>query len=160
MIMRFRQLFRDRRGNSVIELALFAPVIATFLVGMSDLALGLTRKFQIEQASYRALELITVGSLQSDYNAYVKPEAATAAGVPLANVKVYTRLDCDSTVKKAFSETPFTVTDVCTSSQQTSRFVRVEVVTDYEPTFSYMADLMGGADGKVRLTSRSTLRVQ
>lgn len=160
MIMHLRHLLRDRRGNSAIELALFAPIIASFIVGMSDLALGLTRKFQIEQASYRALELITVGSLQSDYDAYVKPEAAAAANVPLENVTVFTRLDCDATVKKAFTEGPFTAADVCTSSQQTSRFVRVEIVTDFEPTFSYMADVMGGADGKVPLTSRSTLRVQ
>ena len=153
MIMRLRQLLRDRRGNSVIELALFAPVIATFVVGMSDLARGLTRKFQIEQASYRALELITVGALQTDYSAFVRSAAAAAAGEPIANVTVTNWLECDGVKKANFS-------DVCTSSQQTARYVKVQIVSDFRPTFSYMADVMGGADGRVRLTSRSTLRVQ
>lgn len=153
MIVRLRHLLRDRRGNSAIELALFAPIIASFIVGMSDLALGLTRKFQIEQASYRALELITVGSLQTDYTAFVRAEAAAAAGEDVSNVTVTNWLECDGTKKEPFSET-------CSSSQQTARYVKVQIVSDFQPTFSYMADVMGGADGKVRLTSRSTLRVQ
>ena len=161
MIMRLAHLLRDARGNSVMEFALFAPVLASFIVGISDLAMGLARKYQIEQASYRALEMITVGSLQTDYNAFVRPEAAAAAGERIENVTVTSWLECNGTRKPDFSDTCAPANKTTgTPAEETARFVKVEIVSDYDPTFAYMANLMGGADGKVRLTSRSTLRVQ
>lgn len=145
---------RDRRGTSAIEFALLAPLMALLFVGISDFARGLTRKFQIEQATYRALELITVGNIQSDY-AYVKPEAAAAAGEPEANVTVINWLECDGTKQADFNGS-------CTGSQEIARFVQVTIFSDFEPIFSYgpLAKSFADAEGNVRLTARSTLRVQ
>lgn len=146
---------RDRKGSSVIEFALMAPVLALMFVGVSDFARGLARKFQIEQASYRALELITVGTIQSDYS-YVRPEAAAAAGVPEANVTVTNWLECNGEQKPQFS-------DICPEGQETARFVKVAIVADFQPSFSNgpLARNFGGNDnGTLRLTARSTLRVQ
>jgi len=144
----------DRRGTSAIEFALVAPVLALFAMGISDLALGLTRKYQLEQASYRVLELVTVGSLQSDY-AYVKPEAALAANVPLANVEVKAWLECNGADHDF--DTP------CLEAEQTARFLTVTITDSYQPIFPYGP--LGKAvaareDGAVPLTARSTIRIQ
>lgn len=155
MKRRVPDLPRDRRGSSLIEFALMAPVLALMFVGISDFARGLARKFQIEQATYRALELITVGSIQSDYS-YVRPEAAAAAGEPEANVAVTNWLECNNVQKAQFSET-------CPTGQETARFVQVTIVSDFQPSFSYgpLGRHFGGnEDGTMRLTARSTLRVQ
>ena len=37
-------LFRDERGTSIIELALVAPLLATLVIGMSDLSRGYSAK--------------------------------------------------------------------------------------------------------------------
>lgn len=154
MIQRMSNLLRNRKGSSAIEFALIAPIMAVMFVGVSDFARGLARKFQIEQASYRALELITVGTIQSDY-AYVAPEAATAAGVPVENVVVANWLECNGDVKAQFSE-------ICPEGQETARFVRVTIQADFQPSFSYGPLTRGFVqeDGTILLTARSTLRVQ
>lgn len=144
-----RRLLCDRRGTGAIEFALIAPVLATFALGITDLTLGLGRKYELDQASYRALEMITVGGIQGDY-AYVKPEAAAAAGVSQNKVTVVTKLECAGVVR-SFSDT-------CPGTQETSRFVTVTIVDDYRPTFSFLP--ITSADGTIRLTARSTIRVQ
>jgi len=48
----------------------------------------------------------------------------------------------------------------CPATQETARFVRVRIETDYEPAFAYLANLHGGTDGKIPLKTLSTLRVQ
>jgi len=159
--MRLRKLVQDRSGNSVMEFALFAPVLAMFLVGISDMAMGLARKFKIEQASYRSLEMISVGSRQPDYEVLIKPDAAAASGEPEANITVTSWLECNGVRKPDFNEACAPENKTAgTPAEETARFVKVEIVSDYEPTFAYMANLMGGADGKVRLTARSTIRVK
>lgn len=148
------RLYRDRRGTSAIEFALIAPMLAMVLAGICDIALGLTRKYQLEQASYRALELVTVGSLQGDY-AYVEPEAMEAAGVPAENVEVLAWLECNGT-RQAFSTT-------CTETQQTERFIEVVITDLYQPLFPYGPlgrAFAGNASGAVPLTARSTIRIQ
>lgn len=151
----FLSVLRSARGTSTIEFAIIAPVFAFMAMGIADLSRGLARKFQIEQASYRALELVTVGFIQSDYT-YVKPEAATAAGVSQNNVTVTNWLECDGVRQNDFN-------GACASGQQTARFVKVAIFDDFKPTFSYgpLGTTFGRNDqGLVRLTARSTLRVQ
>lgn len=149
------QIRRDGRGTSAIEFALVAPMLALFVLAITDIARAASRKYEIEQASYRALELVSVGSIQSDYS-YLKPDAAAASGEPESNITVKSWLECDGVLKEPFSET-------CSSSQQTARFITLTIVSDYEPIFNY--GMLGWTfglnhDGKRRLTSRSTLRVQ
>lgn len=144
-------LLGDRRGTSAIEFALVAPVLAVMTMGIADLSMGLARKFQLEQASYRALELVTVGTVVSDYS-YVKTEAVAAAEVPADNVTVTTWLECNGTKQASFDT-------VCLSTEQTARFLTVTILDDYEPIFAY-GPFTGAVDGKVRLTSRSTIRMQ
>lgn len=149
-------LLRDTAGASAIEFALIAPLLLSFLMGIFDLTRGLTRKFQIEQASYRALELVSVGSLQSDYTVFVKNEAMEASGEPDANVQVGNWLQCEN-------DAPIPMTDSCTGSQEVARYVQVTIFSDYKPYFTYgpLGEALGvDGTGTVRLTARSTVRVQ
>lgn len=148
------RLWRDCRGTGAIEFALVAPMLALFALGISDLSLGLARKYKLEQASYRALELVTVGTIVSDYS-YVRAEAASAAGVAPDKVTVLAWLECDGT-QQEFSTT-------CTPAQQTARFLTVTITDDYQTIFPYgpVAESLAAArEGKIPLTARSTIRIQ
>lgn len=158
------RLWRDCRGTSAMEFAFVAPALAFLAMGISDVARGLARKFEIEQASYRALELVTAGSIQSDLTAgsvrsdytYVRTEAAAATGEPESNVTVINWRECDGTKQSDFIGT-------CNTGQQLARFVQVTIFSDFRPMFSYgpMGTAFGlNVNGAVRLTARSTLRVQ
>jgi Flp pilus assembly protein TadG len=154
VITRLAGLGRDRRGTSAIEFALVAPLFAFLMAGITDLAMGLSRKYQLEQASYRALELVTVGTLQSDYS-YIEPEVMSAAEVPADNVEVEAWLECNS------AEQDFSTT--CAEDEQTERFLQVTVTDNYQPIFAFGPlgeALSANADGSIPLTARSTIRVQ
>ncbi len=51
-------IFRDERGTSIIEMALAAPLLATFLIGMVDLSRAYSAKLQVEQAAQRTIEMV------------------------------------------------------------------------------------------------------
>ncbi len=48
----------------------------------------------------------------------------------------------------------------CTASQQTSRYVTLEIVKDYDPLFTSAGYPDVKADGNVPLKARASLRVQ
>ncbi len=151
-----KRLFGNRRGASAIEFALVAPVLAFMVVAITDVARAVGRKFALDQAVYRTLEMVTVGALQSNYS-YVIPEAAAASGEEEENIDVVSWLECDN-VRQANSAAA-----TCPGTQQVARFVQVTIESDFEPMFSYGplgAAFTGNENGVVNLRSRSTLRVK
>lgn len=164
LIRNLKRLARDQRATSAMEFAFVAPALAFLAMGISDVARALARKYEIEQASYRALELVTAGSIQSDLTAgsvrsdytYVRTEAAAATGEPESNVTVINWRECDGTKQTDFIGT-------CNSSQQLARFVQITIFSDFRPMFGYgpLGPSLGlNQNGVIRLTARSTLRVQ
>ncbi|HEV2079232.1 MAG TPA: hypothetical protein VGR19_04970 [Allosphingosinicella sp.] len=140
---------------SVIEFGLIAPILAFTVMGIVDCANGFARKYKIEQATYRTLEMVT-GSRNTVSTADLRSGAASAAGEPEANVAIDTWLECDSVKAPA-------ATLNCTATQQTARFVQVTIFSDFQPSFSYgpLGTAFGAnSKGTVRLTARSTVRVQ
>jgi Flp pilus assembly pilin Flp len=151
---RLARLVREARGASVIELALFAPILAVMVMGISDVAMGYSRKLTLEQAAYRALERVAVGSVQSDYT-YLRGEVAAAAGVPESSVTVDSWLECDSMRQAEFSGS-------CPDGQMISRYVRIGIAGSYRPSFGAgpLARRLGGTDGNVPITVSTALRIQ
>jgi Flp pilus assembly protein TadG len=150
---RARRIGRDERGVSVIEMAFVAPVLAIFIVGVVDIGRGFSAKLTLEEAAYRTLEKVAVGTVQTDYT-YLKAEAATAAGVPQANVTVDSWLECDGTRQASFA-------GECTGTQQTARYVKVTITNNFKPSFPYGKwVLKSDASGNVALSAVSSLRVQ
>jgi len=158
MRLRFRHrleaLARDERGASMIEFALFAPMLALMVMGISDVSMGYSRKLTVEQAAYRTLERVAVGSVQSDYSS-LRTEAAAAAGVPVGNVTVTNWLECNGTRQADFN-------GLCGTGEMIARYVQIDIAASYTPSFSYgpLSRGLGGEDGNVALSASAAVRVQ
>lgn len=149
-------LARDERGVSVVEFALVLPVLAFLTMGTIDFGRGFASKYSLEQAAQRTIEMANVGAVGSDYN-YLKPEAASVAGVPVENVTVDQWLECDGGAAQDFTST-------CSAGQMVARYVRLTIVRDYQPSFNYsrlgftLANRQ--PNGAFRLSADSVVRVQ
>ena len=145
---RLRRFLRDERGTSLLEFALFSPVLAVMGMGITDLSMGYSAKLSLEQAANRTLEKVIVGTVQSDYS-YLRTEAATAAGVPESQVTVDYWLECD-TVRQPDPTVP------CGGGQMTSRYVTININSTYTPRFAV------GPLGRnaVPINANASLRVQ
>lgn len=151
---RVRPLAADARGASLIEFALFLPILAMMVMGISDVAMGYARKLELEAGAYRALEKVAVGSVQTDYE-YLKNDVAAEAEVTAADVEIDLWLECDRT-----RQTDFTGT--CGAGQELARYIEVAVDTTYETQFDYgpLARSMGGDNGFVPVSATAALRLQ
>ncbi len=147
-------LRRADRGASLIEFALFAPVLALMIMGISDVAMGYSAKLKLEQAAYRSLEKVAVGTVQSDYS-YLRAEAATAAEVPITNVTVDNWLECDRVRQASFDGT-------CPAGQMISRYVQITILSTFRPAFPYgpLARSFSGTDGSFAISAGAALRIQ
>lgn len=147
-------LRRDERGASAIEFALFAPILAMLVMGITDISMGYSRKLTLEAAAYRTLERVEVGTVQTDYSS-LRPEAASAAGVPVENVTVDTWLECDNTRQADFNGN-------CNSGQMIARYVQINIRATFTPSFDYgpLAGRFRSSNGNVPLTASASLRIQ
>jgi Flp pilus assembly protein TadG len=153
MFIALRRLRRDRRGVSVIEFGFAAPLLMLFILGIIDGARAISAKLTIDQAAYRALEKVTVGTVQTDYT-FAQTEAATAAGVPASQVTVTTWLECDGTRQANF-------TDSCTGTQQITRYVQIAITKTFVPSFGYGKWFLGAdASGNVNMSTSAAVRIQ
>ena len=147
-----RRLRADAKGASVVEFALFAPILSMMVMGISDFAMGYSAKLRVEGAIYRTLEKVAVGTVQTDYQ-YLKAEAATAAGVAQSAVTVDNWLECNRVRADSFA-------GQCAAGQDTARYVSVSITTSYTPRFGYGPLRNRNSSGVVPITSASSLRIQ
>jgi Flp pilus assembly protein TadG len=153
----------DERGVTLVEFGLFFPILALLLLGTIDLGRGLATKFGLEQAAQRTIELATLGSTttRTDYT-FLKAEAATAAGVPVAQVTLDQWLECTP----AGGGTPTraaTFNSTCAAGQQSARYVKITIYKDYTPNFAsipYIGSIATNPNGTMRLTADAGVRVQ
>lgn len=148
-----RRLRRDETGASIIEFALFVPILAAMLMGITDFSMGYAQKLRNEQAVYRALEKVAVGSVQSDYQ-YLRNEAAAAdgaGGIQTSHVTVDNWLECNRARQTDFD-------GECATGQDRARYVRVTVSYSYRPRFA--APMIVNSSGVVPLTASAALRIQ
>jgi Flp pilus assembly pilin Flp len=147
-------LLTDERGASLIEFALFLPILAAMVMGISDVAMGFSRKLAVEAAVYRTLEKVTVRTSETDLTA-LAVEAATAAGVDEDDVTIDIWLECDR-------ERETDVTADCPDGEETARYVSVEIEASYTPRFDYgpLADAFGGENGIVPTGATAAVRMQ
>jgi Flp pilus assembly protein TadG len=150
-----RRLGGDERGVSMLEFGLFLPILALIILGTMDMAKGLAVKFALEQATHRTIELASLsGRAKADYS-YLATEARTAADVPAANVQISNWLECNNVRQPSYSGT-------CPSGQQSAKYVSVQIHKDYTPMFRSIPYVrrFAGADGTIRVTATSGVRVQ
>lgn len=144
------RLRHDRRGVSVIELALCMPILGVVLVGLIDISSCYSAKMSLHQAAARSLERVQVSASTTDFS-YVKTEAAAAAGVPESQVTVTTWLECNNVKQEA------TVT-ACPGTEVGGRYVQVTINSSYTPNFPYSPLGARQQNGNVALTATSSVR--
>ena len=162
MIRRFRELARDRSGTATIELALCAPILATMVIGVSDISIAYGKKLELEQASQRAMEKVmqTTGEKTPEdtirYEAVCQYNGTDSSGncietapITTANVTVTYSLTCDGTA---------TAYDLdCTVGQNEVRYITTVVTDTYTPMFNLHFGTR--SDGKYHLEGKAGVRV-
>jgi Flp pilus assembly protein TadG len=147
------RLARDERGASVIETAIVLPILLTLMAGASDFAMAFWLKMETQQAAARAMEYATSGGLENLSVKQLRAEAAAAAEVPVANVTVLRRLECNGITQSLFEGS-------CADGQVTGRFVSVRITNTYEPILGpFLPDSIAN-QGSMSFTGFSTLRLQ
>src|SRR6188472_2922118 len=132
MMRLLRQLARDRSGTATIELALCAPILATMVIGVSDISIAFGKKLELEQAAQRAMEKVMQTTGEETPEDTIKKEAVCqyngndssgtcimTAPITTANVTVAYVLKCDGIV------TAYNLD--CTSTQTELRYITTVV---------------------------------
>lgn len=156
---RFRNLLRDDRGASIIELAFVAPIFATMLVGMTDLSRGFSAKLQLTQAAQRSIEKVMQTSFQTGAVDTLKAEAASAAGVDVSAVTIDYWLQCNG-VRQNGVDKATAYNGVCPNGQAYARYIQVEITKVYTPMFTKVKFAGANADGTYTLHGKAGIRVQ
>jgi Flp pilus assembly protein TadG len=156
MTRRLISLLRDRRGSSVIELAIAAPIFGAFIIGMVDLSRAYSAKLQLEQAAQRTIEYVQRNGYQPGDDSTLQAEAAAAAGVATSAVTVNKWLECYSgttTITKTYTG------QTCSAGQSYARYISVDITKTYAPIFRVKWD-MKTASSIYTLHGKAGLRVQ
>ena len=148
-----RKLIGCERGNSFVEMALAAPILATLLLGMIDISRGVAMKLQLVQAAQRTVELVQRSGFQYSDIADLETESEAAAGAG-SNATVTGWLECGS------STTRLAWTATCTSGQAYSRHMDVTITQSFTPLFGSRFFPGSNPDGTFTLTALSGVRVQ
>jgi Flp pilus assembly protein TadG len=161
MMRLFKRLRDSERGASVIELALAAPVFATLVVGISDVARAYSMKLRLEQAAQRSIETVQQQSRTGNNYTALSDEAAaaaTAAGYSGSTVTVTYSLECNGTVST--STTGAAISSTCGSGQTYARYVTVNISNSYTPMFTASYFPRHNANGTVTVSGYAGIRVQ
>jgi len=139
-------------GVATIELALYAPILATLTIGVVDMSNAFGRKLALEQATQRAIERVMQTTADTTVEQTIKDEAADQANVPEDQVTVTYRLECDQVVVDDYEAS-------CDVSQDEARYLMVTVTDSYTPMFPvHFAGI--NDDGTYHIRATSGMRTQ
>lgn len=151
---RLSHIWRDQRGNSLIEMGLAMPLLAALLMGTVDISRGVSAQIHLEQAAQRTVEMIQAKTdfTTDDIDVY-EADAEEAAGAgSVADVVAW--LECDNDgVHLDFD------TGSCDEDAPYARYVSVSVTGSYTPMFS--TQFFPNATGtNVPVSGNAVVRVQ
>ena len=162
MMRRLLNLARDRKGAAVIELALAAPILATMVIGVTDISIAYGQKLELEQAAQRAIEKVAQTTGETTPEDTIKKEAMCQyngtepddlgicpGAVTSDDVSVTYSLKCDGVVT-AYS------TD-CAPGQAEIRYISTTVRDNYAPMFDLHFNT--DEDGTYHLEGTAGVRV-
>jgi Flp pilus assembly protein TadG len=154
-----RNLVRDERGASIVEMGLLLPVLSTIVIGVADVSRAYSQKLLLEQAAYRAIEKVQqYQSTESTYDT-LKNDVVTASNnagftdVTATNVTVDYWLEC-SGVRQTDYDTS------CSTAPVTARWISVDVTHDFTPMFASAKWPGSNTNGSYTLHGRASLRTQ
>ena len=175
MMRRVLKLAREERGAAVIELALIAPVLATLIVGVTDVSIAYGRRLELEQAVQRSIEKVMQTTGDTTVAGTIKKEAvcqingANADGTCKAGrltedeVTVSYRLECTTTagvltIKTTSDADTFDGYECANTTDSEARYIMATAVDTYTPMFSIHFGT--GANGVYDLSATAGVRVQ
>lgn len=162
MIRRLAHLVRNERGAAVIELALVAPILATLVIGVTDVSMAYGHKLELEQGAQRAIEKVMQTTGSDTAEATIQKEAVCQINganddgtcktgrITTENVEVTYLLECDGEEQDFASD--------CAEGQSEIRYIEAKVSEVYEPTFP--VPFAGQEDGKWHLSATAGVRTQ
>lgn len=146
-------LLRCERGNSFIEMALAAPLMAALLMGMVDISRAVSEKLLVVQVAQRTIERVQRSKFQPSDSAALKTEAEAAAGNG-ATATVSAWLECGSSTAK------LSYTGTCSAGEAYARFVNVSITKPFTPMFGTKYFPGANADGSFTFGGTAGVRVQ
>lgn len=146
------RLRRDRRGVATIELAMLAPILATFIIGVGDMSNAFGRKLALEQGTQRAIEKVMQTSADDTVEATIRSEVAAQTGIPTSNVTVTYQLECNQVVQTDYATT-------CSTGQKEARYIIVRATDRYTPMFPVHFSAIN-ADGTYHFSATVGMRTQ
>ena len=151
MIEKLSRFVRDDRAAAVIELALAAPILATMVLGATEISAGYSARLQLEQSAQRIVEEWQGNNFDTTKIDTYKAEAASAAGVQSTAVTIDYWLECSGTRQASFTST-------CTSLAVTARYANIDIQKSYTPMFSRR--FLGNSTGSYTLHGKAGVRFQ
>ena len=159
MIRHLKSLAGDENGASLIEMGLMLPVLGSLLIGFIDISRAYSSKLQLEQAAYRAVEMVQQYNTSSSTYNTLKSEAAAAAnasgfsGVTDSDVTIDFWLECNGARSANYNTN-------CTSGQTYARWVTVDIQAKFWPMFASNRWPGSNSDGSYTLHGQAGLRTQ
>lgn len=153
MMVRLPVICRDERGNSLIEMALAAPVLAALLIGMVDISRAVSTKVNVEQAAQRTIEKVQATAYQTTDNSTLQADAQAAAG-PGSSATVTAWLECSHDGVHLDYDT-----GSCSTGATYARYVMVAVQSSYSPFFGTRF-FPNASNGTVPIHGQAVLRTQ
>jgi Flp pilus assembly protein TadG len=153
VIRRIRTLLRDQRGNSFIEMALVAPLLASLLIGMVDISRAVSAKVNIEQAAQRAVERVQATDFKISQLDALENDAEQAAGTgSQATADAWTECNHDG-VHLDYDAT-------CGTGVSYARYVSMQVTSSFTPMFGTRFFPGANANGTVSVQGQAVVRTQ
>ena len=151
---RFVRIWTNECGNTAIELALAAPLLASLFIGMVDISRAVSAKVTLEQAAQRAVEKIQARDFKTSDSATIQADAQAAAGTG-SSATVTAWLECNHDGVHLDYDT-----GACGTGAPYARYVQVGVSKTYSPIFGTRYFPGANANGTVNVAGQATLRVQ
>lgn len=154
-MIRARSFWRDERGNSAIELALAAPLLASLFIGMVDISRAVTAKVTLEQAAQRTIEKVQAASdFKTSQISDLQADAQAAAGTG-SSATVSAWLECNHDGVHLDYDT-----GTCGTGVTYARYVSVSVSNSFTPMFGRRFFPGASANGTVAVNGKATVRTQ
>ena len=127
---RLCRLPRDRRGTTVIETALVAPVLVCLAFGSLDVSRMIARQHELQNGAADAQEIVlaAVNASQSTPVSQIKTVLSNTLGIPAANIDVDQLYRCNNTTTLQ--------TSGCSTGNWESDYIRVTFRDSYTPTWT------------------------
>lgn len=154
MMADLRNILDDESGNSLIEMAFAAPLLAGLLIGMVDISRAVSAKVQLEQAAQRTIEKAQAREYKTSDASTLQADAQSAAGSgSTATVSAWLECNHDG-VHLDFDN------DSCAAGVPYARYVAVTVAKPYTPFFQTRYFPGANSNGTVTVRGKATLRLQ